>query len=647
MVEQQILARGVRSPRVLAAMGKVRREGYVPSYLGEFAYQDTPLPIEEEQTISQPYIVAFMIEALDLQGGERVLEIGTGSGYAAAVLAEIAREVYTIERHERLARDAAERLRRDGYGNVHVSHGDGTLGWPAEAPFDAIVVAAGGPKVPATLREQLAIGGRLVIPVGEVVGLQKLVRVKRLSETRYEEEDLGAVRFVPLVGAEGWHEERPRATPPAARTLSQRIAASAEPFASIDTADLEPCLRRIGDARVVLLGEATHGTEEFYRMRARLTRELVQRKGFELVAVEADWPDAERIDHFVRARDVPRREWQAFARFPTWMWRNREVRDFVDWLRDHNQGREPARRVRFAGLDLYGLYNSIEAVLAYLDGVDPESATVARQRYGCLTPWQSDPAEYGRAALTGSYRSCERDVVAVLYALHGQRLQDLRRSDEALFEALQNARVVADAEAYYRVMYYGAAESWNLRDRHMFATLQGLLEFHGPRSKAVVWAHNSHVGDAASTEMSARGEVNIGQLCRQQFGSAAYSIGFGTDHGTVAAASHWGGPMEVKRVRPAHERSYERLCHESGHESFFLPLRAPRQPELRRELTEPRLERAIGVLYRPETELASHYFHAVLPHQFDEFVWFDRTAAVSPLETHELAGMPDTYPFGI
>jgi protein-L-isoaspartate(D-aspartate) O-methyltransferase len=329
------------------------------------------------------------------------------------------------------------------------------------------------------------------------------------------------------------------------------------------------------------------------------------------------------------------------------MWRNRDVRDFVDWLRDHNQGRESGRRVRFAGLDLYGLYNSIESVLAYLDGVDPQSAAVARQRYGCLTPWQSDPAEYGRAALTGAYRSCERDVVAVLHALHGERLRDLRRSDERLFEALQNARVVADAEAYYRVMYYGSAESWNLRDRHMFATLQGLLDFHGPRSKAVVWAHNSHVGDAASTEMSARGELNIGQLCRQQFGSAAYSIGFGTDHGTVAAASHWGGPMEVKRVRSSHERSYERLCHESGLESFFLPLRAPRLPELRRDLVEPRLERAIGVLYRPETELASHYFHAVLPHQFDEFVWFDGTTAVSPLETHELAGMPDTYPFGI
>jgi protein-L-isoaspartate(D-aspartate) O-methyltransferase len=647
MVERQIAARGVRSPIVLAAMGKVQREGYVPSYLGEFAYEDTPLPIEEEQTISQPYIVAFMIDALELAGGERVLEIGTGSGYAAAVLAEIGSEVYTIERHENLAREAERRLRRDGYRHVHVRCGDGTLGWPEAAPFDAIVVAAGGPKVPRTLRSQLALGGRLVIPVGEVVGLQKLVRVTRIGADRWKEEDLCGVRFVPLVGAEGWTEERPRATPRESRPLSTLIEQACEPFASIESADLEPLLRRIGDARVVLLGEETHGTSEFYRMRARITQELIRRKGFDIVAVEADWPDAARIDHYVRGSAVPRGDWQAFARFPTWMWRNRDVRDFVDWLHDENQRREPGRRVRFAGLDLYGMYASIAEVLAYLERVDPSSARVARQRYGCLTPWQSDPSAYGRAALTGEYRSCEEDAVRMLNDLFARGLGELRRTDEAWFEALENARVVTDAEAYYRVMYYGAAESWNLRDRHMFGTLRSLLDFRGPASKTVVWEHNSHVGDAAATEMSARGELNVGQLCRQQFGAAAYSIGFGTHEGTVAAASHWDGPMEEKRVRPSHARSYERLCHDAGVPSFLLPLRAPLKPELRRELATARLERAIGVVYRPETELASHYFHAVLPHQFDEFVWFDRSEAVQPIETHELAGAPDTYPFGL
>jgi protein-L-isoaspartate(D-aspartate) O-methyltransferase len=647
MVERQIAARGVRSRAVLAAMRRVKREGYVPSYLGEFAYEDTPLPIEEEQTISQPYIVGFMVEALQLRGGERVLEIGTGSGYAAAVLAEIAGEVYTIERHESLARTAEERLSRDGYANVHVRCGDGTLGWPEAAPYAAIVVAAGGPEVPKSLRTQLALGGRLVIPVGEVVGLQKLVRVTRTGPDEYEEVDLADVRFVPLVGAQGWREPAPAVAARRAEPLAALVADCAEPFGPIEGVDLGPLLERIGDARVVLLGEATHGTSEFYRLRAEITRALVTQKGFRVVAVEADWPDAARIDHFVRDRDVPPGEWQAFARFPTWMWRNREVRELVDWLREHNATLPRERRVRFAGLDLYALFNSIAEILRWLDANDPAVARIARERYGCLTPWQSDPAAYGRAALSPSFRTCEADVVAMLEELHTRRMEHERGDEEGFFDAVQNAALAADAERYYRVMYYGAADSWNLRDRHMFHTLLRLLEFHEPDAKAVVWEHNSHVGDASATDMAARGELNVGELCRKHFGERCYSVGFGTDRGTVAAASVWDGPMETKRVRPAHERSYERVCRDSGVPRFFLPLRESRRPELRRALTEPRLERAIGVIYRPETELASPYFHAVLPFQFDEYVWFEETSAVAPLETHELSGAPETYPFGL
>ena len=422
---------------------------------------------------------------------------------------------------------------------------------------------------------------------------------------------------------------------------------SAEPFATLETADLEPFLERVGNARVVLLGEATHGTAEFYALRARMTQALIERKGFTIVAAEADWPDAARIDHYVRDLAVPAAEWQAFARFPTWMWRNREVRAFVDWLHDHNESLPRDRRVRFAGLDLYGLYNSIAEVLRYLDRVDPVTANLARHRYGCLTPWEQDPAAYGHAALTGRYRSCEPDVLAMLEALLRRRLDSPQPEDEPLFDALQNARLVADAESYYRTMYYGAKDSWNLRDRHMFVSLSRLLEFHGKDAKAVVWAHNSHLGDARATEMAARGEWNLGQLCRQEFADAAYLLGFGTDHGTVAAASHWGGPMENKRVRPAHGHSYEGLCHETGLSAFLLPLRHPRHADLRAGLGEARLERAIGVIYRPETELASHYFHARLPEQFDEYVWFDASSAVAPLETHELQGVPETYPFGL
>ncbi len=356
MVERNIAARGVQDELVLDAMRKVPRELFLPKNLREFAYEDSPLPIAGEQTISQPYIVAFMAEALMLRGGEKVLEIGAGSGYAAAVLSEIAAEVYTVERLGQLADKAAATLADLGYDNIHVLHGDGTKGWPEHAPYDAIVVAAGGPQVPEALKEQLKIGGRLVIPVGSDQRTQELVRVVRISRDTYRSEDIADVRFVPLIGEEGWvakDEGRAparRALRPAAsdeEMLVRNLADAAQSFPSIETADLNPLLERIGSARIVLLGEATHGTSEFYRMRERITRELIIEKGFSLVAVEADWPDAARVDHYVRHFQYPPSEWTAFARFPTWMWRNTEVRDFVSWLRKHNGtvAEEQARRL--------------------------------------------------------------------------------------------------------------------------------------------------------------------------------------------------------------------------------------------------------------------------------------------------------------
>jgi protein-L-isoaspartate(D-aspartate) O-methyltransferase len=655
MVEKQVAARGVRSEAVLGAMRKVPREAFLPEKLREFAYEDSPLPIAARQTISQPYIVGLMTEALALKGGERVLEIGTGSGYAAAILGEIASQVYTVERIAELAENAATTLKAQGYLNVHVIHADGSLGWAAAAPYDAIVVAAGGPEVPESLKKQLKIGGRLVIPVGTDPRAQELVRVTRVSEGKFDIEDLADVRFVPLVGKEGWEpEEAPvPQTPPRMRApspdseLAGAIAASCESFASIESADLDPLLQRIGDARVVLLGEASHGTSEFYRMRERISRALIEHKGFRFVAIEGDWPDAARLDHYVRHFEYPPSEWTAFARFPTWMWRNNEVRSFVDWLHANNFARRPEERVAIYGLDLYSLYTSIQSVLKYLDEVDRESAQIARHRYGCLTPWQQDPATYGQAALTGTYRTCEKEVVHVLQDILHKQGDYAARDGERFMDAVQNARLVANAEQYYRTMYYGSRASWNLRDHHMFETLKTLLDFHGPAAKAIVWAHNSHVGDAAATEMSARGEFNIGNLCRKEFGQSAFLLGFGTHSGTVAAASGWDEPMEVKSILPSLPRSYERLCHDSGRPQFMLPLRGRAAEPLYDKLAKPRLERAIGVIYRPETERASHYFQASLPAQFDEYIWFDDTRAVTPFGTRELAGLPDTYPFGL
>jgi len=592
-----------------------------------------------------------------LKGGEKVLEIGAGSGYAAAVLSEIAADVYTVERLGQLADKAAATLAGLGYDNVRVLHGDGTRGWPEHAPFDAIVVAAGGPQVPECLKQQLKIGGRLVIPLGADQRSQELVRVTRISSTEFRSEDIADVRFVPLIGAEGWATPKqdarraparpPQRAAPDEERLLRDLADAAEPFASIETADLDPLMRRIGSARIVLLGEATHGTSEFYRMRERITRELIVKKGFRFVAIEADWPDAARVDHYVRHFQYPPSEWTAFARFPVWMWRNTEVRDFVSWLRKHNGALEADARVAFHGLDLYSLYDSIRSVLNYLDEVDPESARVARERYGCLTPWQRDPATYGHAALTGAYPTCESDVVRTLADLLAKRRAYAEHDGERFLDAEQNARLVANAERYYRIMYYGSRASWNLRDSHMFETLKNLLAFHGADSKAVVWAHNSHVGDAGATEMAARGEYNIGQLCRKEYGEQAYLVGFGTHSGTVAAATDWDGPMEVKNVQPALPDSYEQLCHATGLARFMLGLRGRGELCGSKGLGRQRLERAIGVIYRPETERVSHYFRANLPQQFDEYVWFDHSRAVTPLEAAEIRGLPDTYPFGV
>lgn len=655
MVEKQLRARGITDMRVLEAMRDVPREHFVGIELAEFAYDDTPLPIEEGQTISQPYIVAAMIQAAEVNPGDKVLEIGTGSGYAAAVLSKVADDVYTVERIKSLALLSTERYLKYGYDNIHVLHGDGTLGWPENAPFNVIIVSAGGPEVPQTLIEQLAVGGRLVIPAGESPRQQTLLRIRRKSETEVAQEDLGQVRFVPLIGAAGWEgpgageEFSPRpAIMLEAKPIVWRIRDAAEAFESIEEANLNPLMSRVADARVVLLGEASHGTADFYNMRARITKALIEEKSFKIVAVECDWPDAAQIDHFVRDTRVEPTEEPTFHRFPTWMWANMEVLNFVTWLRQYNQKHfsNPDDAAGFYGLDLYSLFSSIHAVVNYLDTVDPQAANVARTRYSSLTPWEKDPAAYGASAISGKFRSCESDVAVMLNDLMNKRLEYAKKDGRRFLDASSNARLVQNAERYYRIMYFGSAASWNLRDQHMFDTLQELLEFHGPESKAVVWAHNSHIGNAQATEMSARGEHNIGMLCRQAYGDAMYNIGFGTHEGVVAAASEWGGPMELKRVRPSHPDSFERLCHDAGIPRFMLPLRTA-DPALIEKLQRPRLERAIGVIYHPETELYSHYFQASLSKQFDEYIWFDQTEPVSPLGPESGEGLPDTFPFGL
>ncbi|SDV46860.1 erythromycin esterase family protein [Chitinasiproducens palmae] len=403
---------------------------------------------------------------------------------------------------------------------------------------------------------------------------------------------------------------------------------------------------RFGASRVVLLGEASHGTAEFYRARAAITRHLIEAHGFSIVAVEADWPDAAAIERYVRDRAAVAAP-SPFQRFPFWMWRNREFADFVAALREINRSRPADARAAFYGLDLYSLSASMSAVVAYLDATDPGAAALARSRYACLTPWRRDPAVYGRAARHDGLGRCEAAVVAQLSDMLARRLAD--GTDAALLDATQNARLVAAAERYYREMYRGSADSWNLRDTHMFETLCAVLDAHGPDSRAVVWAHNSHIGDARATRMGRdEGELNLGQLCRERFGEQAALVGFGTHTGEVAAASDWDGPLEIKRVLPARPDSQESRFHEAGLSRALLDLRTLAHPGLRLALHAARLERFIGVIYRPETEYHSHYAEADLASQFYAYVWFDRTTAVTPVgmePAHD--GTLDLFPFGV
>lgn len=422
--------------------------------------------------------------------------------------------------------------------------------------------------------------------------------------------------------------------------------------------DYDSLLAFIGDAKVVLLGEASHGTTEFYRSRAQITKRLICEKGFSAIAVEADWPDAYRVNRFVKGdnKDADA-SWalSGFKRFPTWMWRNAEVLQFLTWLRVHNDSLVPADRVGFYGLDLYSLHASMECVLRYLDNIDPDAARRARDRYACFTQFGDDPQRYGYAAGFGLRPSCEEEAISQLIDLQRNSLLHSRMDGFAaldrFFDAEQNARVVKDAEEYYRAMFGDSVASWNLRDQHMMETFVALSRHLGLRqapAKMVVWAHNSHVGDVRATAMGQAGEWNIGQLARQRYGDDCRSIGFTTYSGTVTAASEWDGPTRTIPVRPARADSYESLMHDTEIPAFTLNLKKPSR--VADSLRTPMRERAIGVIYRPESELASHYFKAALSDQFDAIIHFDESCAVEPieLEAKKSCGEPaETFPSGI
>lgn len=421
--------------------------------------------------------------------------------------------------------------------------------------------------------------------------------------------------------------------------------------------DYDPLLDLIGDAQIVLLGEATHGTEEFYRERASITMRLITERGFNAVAIEGDWPDAYRINAYVKGEQEmsARQALEGFHRFPTWMWANREVMHFITWLHDYNASQSDERKAGFYGLDLYSMHASMAAVIDYLERMDPEAAKQARERYACLDHFGVNPQSYAYATKYSGLDACEEEVVRQLLELRSNAESYLEKDGhtaaDAYFYATQNARLVKNAEEYYRHMFSRTVSTWNLRDQHMAETLEALINHLSETrnlAKVVVWAHNSHLGDARATEMGKRGEFNIGQLVRERYGDAAINVGFMTYTGTVTAASDWDEPGQRRRVRNGMHGSYERLMHETGVPAFLL--RFDQNAGLVEQLRQPRLERAIGVVYRPVSERVSHYFLASLPNQFNALLHLDETRALEPLDLVEhwqVDEEPETYPFGI
>jgi erythromycin esterase-like protein len=432
--------------------------------------------------------------------------------------------------------------------------------------------------------------------------------------------------------------------------LARNVRRVARPLTNAD--DLDPLIDRVGDARYVLLGEASHGTSEFYTWRTEISKRLVLEKGFSFIAVEGDWPDCYRVNRYVRgflnSGDSAESVLHAFERWPTWMWANREVVDLVSWLRRHNDRTHRERRVGFYGLDVYSLWDSMRAVVEYLERIDPELARGARRAYSCFDPYHADPQDYARAtALVPT--SCEAEAVSVLRELRS-RAPDYRDDGrEAYFNAEQNALVARNAELYYRTMVRGGPSSWNVRDTHMVETLERLMTLHDPHAKAIVWEHNTHIGDARYTDMATHGMVNVGQLVRDRHDDeGVLLVGFGTHRGTVIAAEEWGAPMERMRVPDARTGSLEDICHRENRDDKLLVFTDDPDGGIP-GLEAPRDHRAIGVVYDPRRERWGNYVPSVVPRRYDAFLYIDETQGVDPLHMPVRVGeeVPETFPTGM
>jgi erythromycin esterase-like protein/predicted phosphoribosyltransferase len=651
------LLEGYRGRADLVVLGLPR--GGVPVAFEVATALDAPLDVFVVRKLGAPGREELAMGAI-ASGGVVVVndDVVRGLGIEAETLQRVAeQEARELLRRERAYRDGRPPLDVRGRTVVLVDDGLAT-GASMRAAIDAVrerrprAIVVAVPAAPeSTCRELARIVDDVVCATTPSPFLAVAASYWDFAQTTDEE-----VRDLLRAAQTSGHSAAAEAL-----TDAQVIRAEALPAAD-GMPSRDALLELVGDAHLVLIGEASHGTHDFYAARAAMTRRLIEEKQFDAVAIEGDWPDAYRVNRYVRGRDTDEtaeESLRGFQRFPVWMWRNEVVLDFVGWLREHNEDHagEPTATAGFYGLDVYSLYRSMEEVVRYLETVDPQAASRARQRYSCFDQYAGDDGQaYGYAAAFGAGETCENDIVEQLTELQRMGLEYAQRdgllAEDEQFYAEQNARVVKAAAEYYRAMFRGRVLSWNLRDRHMADTLDALSEHLGRQrgrpAKIVVWEHNSHLGDARATESGMRGELNVGQLVRERHPGDCRSIGFTTYTGTVTAADDWGSPVQRKRVRPALPDSVEELFHDVGEKAFMLAFDTA--PDAAETLSAARLERAIGVIYRPQTERQSHYFRARVSDQFDAVIHLDDTRALEPLErtaAWDEGEPPETYPFAV
>ncbi len=585
--KNQLEARGITESNILVAIKSVDRAEFIPLEQKNLAYEDLNIKINNNITIPRMFVLARWLQILDLKKEDSILLIGFDSGYLLEVISLLVKNVYNINANDNYLNLITNIFKKKSITNVHFKIGEPKNGWLEKAPFDKIFIANEMKEIP-----KKHISSNYFIP--------KPQRIPYISQKKVSDEK-----------------------------LISEIKSIYIPFSDIKKLNTKDILNRIGDAKIVLFGEASHGTSEFYLTRQKITKALIQEKGFNIIGSEADWPDMDIVNQYVQGN--LKKEFKIpFQRFPQWIWRNHEFLDFIEWLKTHNKN--SSLKTHIYGLDLYGLENAIHSIIQILETKNPELAKIAKKRYACISPYIEDPSVYGQLVLSGKLDTCEHEILEMLLTLLKER-EKLHTDKDLFYSLYQNARTVVDAERYYKITYYGGADLWNLRDLHMFNTLKSLISYHGNDSKAIVWAHNSHIGNALATQMYSRGEINIGHLCKETYGDLACNIGFGTHTGTVAAADNWGEKMKIKNVNPSLKESYEHILHQTNEPNFLLPLKKTKENKhIINNLTYPRLERAIGVIYRPETERQSHYFLASLPSQFDELIWLNTTNATHALE---------------